>query len=174
MGTGSFPVVKSGRSLTLTPHPLLVPWSWKGRAISLFPLWAVRPVQSLSACTKVRFTLPFTLLWKYIQTSSWDIAIKICLRCSVTGLKWRVVSKTYLYYNTLILMRCSQLLYAYWSCSSYNVGLNKWFLGAFLRHVPLSAWNNLVPTGEILIKFDIWVFKKNIFQKNSIFIQSWQ
>ena len=27
MGTGSFPGVKSGRALTLTPHPLLVPWS---------------------------------------------------------------------------------------------------------------------------------------------------
>ena len=27
MGTGSFPGVKSGRDVTLTPHPLLVPWS---------------------------------------------------------------------------------------------------------------------------------------------------
>jgi len=25
MGTGSFPEVKSGRSVTLTPHPVLVP-----------------------------------------------------------------------------------------------------------------------------------------------------
>jgi hypothetical protein len=31
MGTGSFPGVKSGRGVT-TPHPLLVPWSRKGRA----------------------------------------------------------------------------------------------------------------------------------------------
>ena len=27
MGTGSFPGVKNGRVVTLTPHPLLVPWS---------------------------------------------------------------------------------------------------------------------------------------------------
>jgi len=27
MGTGSFPGVKSGRGVTLTPHPLLVLWS---------------------------------------------------------------------------------------------------------------------------------------------------
>jgi len=27
MGTGSFLGVKSGRDVTLTPHPLLVPWS---------------------------------------------------------------------------------------------------------------------------------------------------
>ena len=58
MDTGPFPGVKSGRGVTLTPHPLLVPWSWEGRAIPLLPLWAVRPVQSLSACTRVHFTLP--------------------------------------------------------------------------------------------------------------------
>jgi len=51
MGTGSFPGVKSGRGVTLTLHPLLVPWSRKSTAIPLFSLRAVRPVQSLSACT---------------------------------------------------------------------------------------------------------------------------
>jgi hypothetical protein len=49
MGTDSFPGVKSGRGVRLTPHLLLVSWSWKGRAIPLLPLRAVRPVQSLSA-----------------------------------------------------------------------------------------------------------------------------
>ena len=53
MGTRSFPGVKSCRGMTLTPHPILLPWSWKGRAIPLLHLWAVRPVQSLSACTGV-------------------------------------------------------------------------------------------------------------------------
>jgi len=57
MGTGCFPGVKSGRVVTLTPHPLLVPWSRKSRAIPLLPLWAVRPVQSLRACTRLHFTL---------------------------------------------------------------------------------------------------------------------
>jgi len=38
------------------PSPLLVPWSRKSRAIPLLPLWAVRSVQSLSACTRVHFT----------------------------------------------------------------------------------------------------------------------
>ena len=37
MGTGSFAGVKSGRSVTLTPHTFLVPWWWKGRAIPLLP-----------------------------------------------------------------------------------------------------------------------------------------
>ena len=58
--------VKCGRGVTLTPHPLLVPWSRKGRAIPLLPLWAVRPVQSLSACTRVHFT--FTLQYSYTST----------------------------------------------------------------------------------------------------------
>jgi len=64
-GPGTHPVsykmvteswAKSGRGLTLTPHLLLVPWSRKCRAITLLPLWAVRPVQSLSACTRVHLT----------------------------------------------------------------------------------------------------------------------
>jgi hypothetical protein len=40
----------------LTPHPLLVPWSRKGRPIPLLPLSAVQPVENLSACTRVHFT----------------------------------------------------------------------------------------------------------------------
>jgi len=63
MGTGSFPGVKGGRGVTLTPHPLLVPWSWKSKAIPLLPLWAVKPVQSLSACTRVHFTFTFYTFW---------------------------------------------------------------------------------------------------------------
>ena len=46
----------NGRGVTLTPHPFLVPWSWKSRAIPLLPLWTVRPVQSLNACTRVHFS----------------------------------------------------------------------------------------------------------------------
>ena len=84
MGTGSFTVKKSGRGVTLTLHPLLVPWSWKGRAIPLLPLWAVRPVQSLSACTSAHFTLPYgTTLhitpedtnFTFVYVSTWHLAL---------------------------------------------------------------------------------------------------
>ena len=51
MDIGSLPGVKSSQHVTLAPHPLLVLWSRKSKAISLLPLWAVWPVQSLSACT---------------------------------------------------------------------------------------------------------------------------
>ena len=54
MGTGSFPGVKSGRGVTLIPHPLLVLLSRRSRAILLLPLWTVRPVDSLSVCTRVK------------------------------------------------------------------------------------------------------------------------
>ena len=40
MGTGSFPGIKCGRGVLLTTHPLLVPRSWKSRAIPLPTLWA--------------------------------------------------------------------------------------------------------------------------------------
>jgi hypothetical protein len=59
MGTGPFPGVKSGRVMKLTPHPHLVPWSWKSRTILLLLLWVVRPVPSLSACTRVHFIFTF-------------------------------------------------------------------------------------------------------------------
>ena len=40
MGTGCFPGVKRGRGVLLTTHPVLVPRSWKSRAIPLPTLWA--------------------------------------------------------------------------------------------------------------------------------------
>jgi len=76
MGTGLFPGVKSGWGVTLTtlyspygPYGLYrasvpvqgctlpLPYS---RAIPLLLLWAIRPVQSLSACTRVHFTCFYT------------------------------------------------------------------------------------------------------------------
>jgi len=60
MGTGSFPGVKCGRGVTLNPHPLIVPWSKKSRAIPLPPLGHNR------ACNGV--TLPYMLLKKYFTT----------------------------------------------------------------------------------------------------------
>ena len=56
MGTGSFHGTKSGRGVTLTPHPLLVPWSRKVRTIHLLTLWSVRPVKSPNACKMVHCT----------------------------------------------------------------------------------------------------------------------
>jgi len=41
------------------PSPLLALWSRKSRAIPLLPLWAVRLVQSLSACIRVYFFFTF-------------------------------------------------------------------------------------------------------------------
>jgi len=41
------------------PSPLLVRWSRNSRAIPLLPLWVIRAVQSLSACTRVHFTFTF-------------------------------------------------------------------------------------------------------------------
>ena len=56
-----FPGGKERPGRDADPSPLLAPWSRKSRAIPLLPLWAVRPVQSLSACTRVHCTFPFFL-----------------------------------------------------------------------------------------------------------------
>jgi hypothetical protein len=54
MGTGLFRgKQRPGRDAD--PSPLLVSLSRKGRAIPLLHLWAIGPVQSLSACTRVHF-----------------------------------------------------------------------------------------------------------------------
>ena len=88
MGTVSFPGVRSGRGVTLTPHPLLVTWSWKGRAIPLLPLWAVRPVQNLSACTGVYFTFHI-FTWKYLRICNlvqWRFTeVWVCVYMSYTS-----------------------------------------------------------------------------------------
>jgi len=91
MGTGCFPGVKSGRGVTLTPHPFLcrgkervelylyIPYGPYGLykasvpvqrcnlplPIPLLPLCAVEPVQSLSACTTVHFTFTFTFTFTF-------------------------------------------------------------------------------------------------------------
>ena len=54
-----FPRGKERPGRDADPSPFLVSWSRKGRAIPLLPLRAVRPVQSLSACTRVHFTFTF-------------------------------------------------------------------------------------------------------------------
>jgi hypothetical protein len=46
-----FPGDKERPGRDTEPSTLLVPWSRKGRAIPLLPLWAARPVQNLSTCT---------------------------------------------------------------------------------------------------------------------------
>jgi len=50
---------RPGRDADPSPHSSAV--VKKSRAIPLTPLWPVRPVQSLSVCTRVHFTLPFTV-----------------------------------------------------------------------------------------------------------------
>ena len=85
MGTGSFPGVKSDRGMTLTTHPVLVPWSRKGRAILLLPLWAVQPVQSLSACTGVHFTFTLYTFFDTVIHYYTTAAVKIELHVKVDG-----------------------------------------------------------------------------------------
>jgi len=69
MRTGSFPGVKKGRGVAPTPHPLLMPWSRKRRAISLLPLWTVQPVQSLNACTVQLYLYSHYVLYSLYRAS---------------------------------------------------------------------------------------------------------
>ena len=63
------------------PHPMLVPWSWKSRAIRLLPLMAVWPVQSHSACTRVHCTFALRVYEDSVRTSQ----ITQCASISTTA-----------------------------------------------------------------------------------------
>ena len=111
MGTWSFPRVKSGRSVTLTPHPLLVPWSRKGRAIlhSLYgPYGLYRasvPVQGWHLpylSTWIGWPLPLALyrnrshvVCKKKKTPSEDMFVRFCeewnvwLTDTLVSLQWQ-------------------------------------------------------------------------------------
>jgi len=90
MGTGSFPGVKSGQGMMLTPHPLLVPWLRKSRVIPLLPLWAIRPVQSLCACTRVHFISPYFI---YLQIRENRVKIQMAL---ISAQTWYLVTEVHL------------------------------------------------------------------------------
>jgi hypothetical protein len=68
MGTGSFLGVESGRGVTLTPHPLLVPRSKNRVELYLFsplgPSWPVKRVKS-------------NVLWYCTQTSFYHIDVEV-------------------------------------------------------------------------------------------------
>jgi hypothetical protein len=98
-GTGSFPGVKSGRDVTLAPRHLLVPWSWKCRAISLLPLWAVRPVQSLSACTRVHIIYLPTLKQVTWPKRSYDGKYKDTMYCRLVQIHRRFVEMSRLHHR---------------------------------------------------------------------------
>ena len=67
MGTGSFPGVKSGRGVTLTPHPLLVPFVHERLELYLYspygPYGLYRASVPVQGCT-------FYLFLQYTRTES--------------------------------------------------------------------------------------------------------
>jgi len=62
------------RAIPLLPLWAVRPVQSLSRTIPLFPLWAVRPVQSLSACTRVHFTFTHRVeIWVSRRTSLEDL-----------------------------------------------------------------------------------------------------
>ena len=67
-----FPGGKERPGRAADPSPLLMPWPRKSRATPLLSLWAIRPVQRLSACTRVHFSFFFIILpVTHVTDSSW-------------------------------------------------------------------------------------------------------
>jgi len=125
MGTVSFPGVKSGQGVMLTPHPILVQWSGKSRTITLLPLWAVRPVQSLSACRRVLFTFTFNYTVNVVRRSN---------KCRISASKEIQKQEKSRILN--LTARCALIFYL--SCKRFNflgksLGLIVWRLYKMLK-----------------------------------------
>jgi hypothetical protein len=84
----------------LTPHPFLVPWSRKGRAIPLLSLWAVRPVGlyrasvpvqgwPLPLLTQIAFKVPLKCIPDREIKSICCAKFADCCEFWLLGLKWR-------------------------------------------------------------------------------------
>jgi len=63
IGTVFFPGGKERPGRDADPSPPSSVVVMKSKAIPLLPLWAVRPVQSLSACTRVHVTFTLFSVW---------------------------------------------------------------------------------------------------------------
>ena len=109
VGTGSFPGVKSGRSVTLTTHPLLMLWSRKGRAMLLLPLCVVRPVESRSACT-VQLYLYFS---QYLYSTAIPLLHSVPVQYSYTSTPLSTCTvQLYLYSTKCLYSRAISLLHS--------------------------------------------------------------
>jgi len=126
MGTGSLLGVKSGRGMTLTPHPLLVPWSRKDRAIPLLPLWAIWPVQGcispyLSLLMKESLLL-IRLMWTGICFSicSWTPPISGLINLNHTS----VAPGVFLKHRIIVIVWRVRV---HWSSQCYADGRGRWY-----------------------------------------------
>ena len=92
-----FPGGKEWQGRDADPHPLLVPWSRKSRAIPLLPVWAVRLVQSFSACTRVHFTVRE----RTSKRLFWEMVAPVIVEF-LTGRMWKNHSMYYTYLSELL------------------------------------------------------------------------
>jgi hypothetical protein len=84
VGTGSFSGVESGRSVTLTPHPLLVPRSKKEWSyISLLSLKAIVACKMVKPTYSINFLCIFP--WRLFVLSGPDSSVGISTGWTVRG-----------------------------------------------------------------------------------------
>jgi len=95
--------VNSGRDVT--PSNLLVPWSKKSTAIPLLPLWAIRPVQSLSACTRVHFSFTSVCIQLYTSLDE-ACSLYTALHLMLSQTKLFLLKAAYVYPMTVTPAEC--------------------------------------------------------------------
>ena len=121
-----FPGGKERLGSDADPSALLAPWPRKSRAIPLLPLWTVRPVQSLSACTRVHFTFLLLLiyLWSFFRVSYHDLSVIRALSLSHGSL-------CSIYYLPLYIFRYTIFITSVVSCMIIRLELT-WFICCYI------------------------------------------
>jgi hypothetical protein len=133
-----------------------VPWSRKSRAIPLLPLWAVRPVQSLSVCTKVHFT--FT---PNNSVPNWCLIVMINCRFVVGTYVVRIPTRFLAVMKDILLSTrfearspyCEKRLRAA-SCLSVHVGRLGPPIGGFLLNFTFEYFSKIYLLFRVLSKSD--------------------
>ena len=127
-------------------------WSWKSRAIPLLPLWAVRPVQSFSACTSVHFTF-FT--YRALTTLAL-LQVYVLFRCvydARTALgEWVTSSRSRLLFDGSV---CQRVFPNSHSCTTYSVStvLSIYKESHFTSRTKYSFVCILFSIGGVFLKF---------------------
>jgi len=82
LGYRVFPGVKSGRGVTLTPHPLLMPWSRESRAIPILTLRATPGLYRASVPAQ-RCTLPYLFFTPFRVIDALDASSITPAQCTL-------------------------------------------------------------------------------------------
>jgi hypothetical protein len=128
MGTGSFPGVESGRGVTLTPHPVLVPRSKNRLSYTsnlpkgLHGLWKGWNLPTHSTCSLFKVVLPSGASTSLISASQWYLKTASYEWCENSSFSGTVCITSY----HLSFIWIANILGCSFTLNKHHVGFRNW------------------------------------------------